>query len=117
MCARMTIPHCTLRRPHSRFNFGLFPKRGCSGFPCMYTHLGAKAGRQELMRTLMSLIDDCAGDIACSPGSKVVSGVTFSPTRNLGFDISLSGKRKRRSLRNLQKRLQTTNLRDSKLAA
>ncbi|KAK6191464.1 hypothetical protein SNE40_003148 [Patella caerulea] len=59
-----------LYRPVSRIDLGLFPKRGCSGFPCMYTHLGAKAGRQALMRSLMSIIDDCANDPSCSPGKR-----------------------------------------------
>lgn len=43
-------------------------KRSCNGFPCMYTHLGAKAGRQAMMRSLMSIIHNCAHDPSCSPG-------------------------------------------------
>ncbi|XP_041366272.1 uncharacterized protein LOC121381164 [Gigantopelta aegis] len=45
-------------------------KRGCDGFPCMYSHLGAKAGRKAMMRTLMTIIDDCAHDVMCSPGKR-----------------------------------------------
>jgi hypothetical protein len=43
-------------------------KRSCNGFPCMYTHLGAKAGKQAMMRTLLNIIHDCAHDPNCSPG-------------------------------------------------
>ncbi|KAK7098837.1 hypothetical protein V1264_003062 [Littorina saxatilis] len=45
-------------------------KRSCNGFPCMYTHLGAKAGRQAMMRSLMGIIHSCAHDPTCSPGKR-----------------------------------------------
>lgn len=43
-------------------------KRDCAGFPCMYTHLSAKAGRASLYRKLARLIDDCISDLNCNPG-------------------------------------------------
>ncbi|VDI71784.1 Hypothetical predicted protein [Mytilus galloprovincialis] len=45
-------------------------KRDCAGFPCMYTHLSAKAGRASLYRKLARLIDDCISDLNCNPGRR-----------------------------------------------
>ncbi|XP_076472061.1 uncharacterized protein LOC143301567 [Babylonia areolata] len=45
-------------------------KRSCNGFPCMYTHLGAKAGKQARMMSLMSILSNCARDPSCSPGKR-----------------------------------------------
>lgn len=42
-------------------------RRGCSGFPCMYSHLGTKAGKASLYKTLASFIDDCFSDPLCDP--------------------------------------------------
>ncbi|XP_046326067.1 uncharacterized protein [Haliotis cracherodii] len=58
-------------------------KRSCDGFPCMYSHLGAKAGRQALMRTLMSIIDDCAVDPSCSPGRRRRKRMVMDSVRRL----------------------------------
>ncbi|XP_067655635.1 uncharacterized protein [Haliotis asinina] len=58
-------------------------KRSCDGFPCMYSHLGAKAGRQALMRTLMSIIDDCAVDPSCSPGRRRRKRMVMNSVRRL----------------------------------
>ena len=44
------------------------PKRICDGFPCMYSHLGTKAGRASLYKTLAGFIDDCLNDASCDPG-------------------------------------------------
>ena len=43
-------------------------KRGCNGFPCMYTHLGAKAGRNRMLKSMYMLLHKCAMDPSCSPG-------------------------------------------------
>lgn len=40
---------------------------GCSAFPCMYTHMAAKAGRASLYRTLAKYIDECVMDPNCVP--------------------------------------------------
>ncbi|KAH3870770.1 uncharacterized protein LOC127868337 [Dreissena polymorpha] len=45
-------------------------KRACNGFPCMYSHLGTKAGRASLYKILASFIDDCFSDPACNPGRR-----------------------------------------------
>ncbi|KAL8573116.1 hypothetical protein ACOMHN_027376 [Nucella lapillus] len=45
-------------------------KRSCNGFPCMYTHLGAKAGKQARMMSLLSILNNCARDPSCSPGKR-----------------------------------------------
>lgn len=45
-------------------------KRDCAGFPCMYTHLSAKAGRASLYRKLARLIDDCVANPSCNPGRR-----------------------------------------------
>lgn len=44
-------------------------KRTCNTFPCMYSHLGTKAGRASLYRTLAGFIDDCLNDASCDPGA------------------------------------------------
>ncbi|KAL4225769.1 hypothetical protein ACF0H5_016458 [Mactra antiquata] len=48
----------------------LLQRRTCDGFPCMYSHLGTKAGRASLYKTLASFIDDCFTDPACDPGRR-----------------------------------------------
>lgn len=47
-------------------------KRDCAGFPCMYTHMAEKAGRASLFRALARIIDDCAADPRCNPGTDFV---------------------------------------------
>ena len=34
----------------------------------MYSHLGTKAGRASLYKTLAGFIDDCINDASCDPG-------------------------------------------------
>lgn len=46
-------------------------KRDCAGFPCMYTHMAEKAGRASLFRALARIIDDCAADPRCNPGTLI----------------------------------------------
>lgn len=38
----------------------------------MYTHMAEKAGRASLFRALARIIDDCAADPRCNPGTDIV---------------------------------------------
>ena len=43
-------------------------KRGCSGFPCVYTHMAERAGRASIERYIAQLIQNCMHDASCNPG-------------------------------------------------
>lgn len=45
-------------------------KRSCNGFPCMYTHLGSKAGKASKYKSLIKIIHSCVHDPNCSPGKR-----------------------------------------------
>ena len=68
-----------------------FQKRVCNGFPCMYSHLGTKAGRASLYRTLASFIDDCLNDASCDPGKCLynLSHVTRKPVVGIFDQVRL----------------------------
>lgn len=38
----------------------------------MYTHMAEKAGRASLFRALARIIDNCAADPRCNPGTDIV---------------------------------------------
>ena len=48
----------------------LFPnsvmqKRGCKGFPCMYTHMGGSAGNASIKKAKLMLLKECVADPSC----------------------------------------------------
>ncbi|XP_060072352.1 uncharacterized protein LOC132552223 [Ylistrum balloti] len=45
-------------------------KRGCVGFPCVYTHMAERAGRASIERYIAKLIEDCMNDDHCNPGKR-----------------------------------------------
>lgn len=45
-------------------------KRGCVGFPCVYTHMAERAGRASIERYIARLIEDCMNDAHCNPGKR-----------------------------------------------
>ena len=46
-------------------------KRGCKGFPCMYTHMGGSAGNASIKKAKLMLLRECVADPQCfSPGKK-----------------------------------------------
>lgn len=45
-------------------------KRGCKGFPCMYTHMGGSAGNASIKKAKLMLLRECVADPMCSPIGK-----------------------------------------------
>lgn len=40
-------------------------KRGCSGFPCMFTHMGGSAGKASIRKEKLSMLRECIADPNC----------------------------------------------------
>ncbi len=40
-------------------------KRGCNGFPCMFTHMGGSAGNASLRKAKLSMLRECVSDPDC----------------------------------------------------
>ena len=40
-------------------------KRGCKGFPCMYTHMGGSAGNASIKKAKLMLLKECVADPSC----------------------------------------------------
>ena len=43
-----------------------FQKRGCNGFPCMFTHIGGNVGNASIKKAKLMLLRECVADPSCS---------------------------------------------------
>ena len=63
-------------------------KRGCKGFPCMYTHMGGSAGNASIKKAKLMLLRECVADPSCfSPGKR--SAGNFDREYNLRRYLTL----------------------------
>ena len=48
------------------FSNSVMHKRGCKGFPCMYTHMGGSAGNASIKKAKLRALRECIADPFCS---------------------------------------------------